>query len=91
MQLEASHISFACPIQLSGSSTRSRAAESMASRIHCAVLFFIISSVALGMALTCDDTTGGRWSERHLILGQGQAQANYADAERRKGFFGSHT
>ena len=41
-------------------------------RVAYVVPFIIIISVALGMALTCDDAPSGRWSERHLVVNQSQ-------------------
>lgn len=37
-------------------------------RVTYIVPFIIITSVALGMLLTCDDTPTGKWSERHLWI-----------------------
>ncbi|PGH11123.1 hypothetical protein AJ79_05068 [Helicocarpus griseus UAMH5409] len=39
-------------------------------RVAYIVPFIIIISVATGMALTCDDTPTGKWSERHQVADQ---------------------
>lgn len=39
-------------------------------RVAYIVPFIIIVTVAVGMAITCDDTPTGKWSERHLVVDQ---------------------
>ncbi|KAK2748058.1 hypothetical protein FQN55_004609 [Onygenales sp. PD_40] len=39
-------------------------------RVAYIVPFIIIVTVATGMAITCDDTPTGKWSERHLVADQ---------------------
>lgn len=56
-------------------------------RVAYVVPFIIIVSVALGMALTCDDTPSGSWSERHSIVKQAQLQGNNGVADNYGGLF----